>query len=141
MSGLFFKYRREGCRLPSPGGPLLAGERVTCPVHRGSLARNTQPFPKRQTAPSEGSGRVCDNHHRLPPQQPRFAWKHLLAGRSFCLLLFCSFWWWDAAPPQAEVPPGVQALRGETLLLLSVILAESTAQLFSLFFFLLFFIF
>ena len=58
MSGLFFKYHCEGSQLPSPGGRRTAGERVTCRVYGGSLARNTQPFPKRQTVPSEGSGRV-----------------------------------------------------------------------------------
>ena len=59
MSGLFFKYHCEGSQLPprEAGGPT-AGERVTCRVYGGSLARNTQPFLKRQTAPSEGSGRV-----------------------------------------------------------------------------------
>ena len=141
MSGLFFKYRCEGCRLPSPGGQPPAGERVTCRVHRAPPLATRSPSPRGRRPPRKGLGEcviiTIAYHHNnrvfrgntSSPADPFACCSSVPSGGGTPLRL------------RLRCPQGCRRSRGETLLLLSVVLAESTAQLFSLFVFLLFFIF
>lgn len=128
MSGLFFKYRCEGSRLPSPGGQRMASERVTCRVP-GEEA----------DGPLGGVWAsvviITLDHHsdRVFRGNTSSPTDHFARALHFLLVVErCS-------PRQAEAPPRVGVLRWKMLLLLSVVLAESTAQVFCLFVFFFFY--
>lgn len=132
MSGLFFKYRCEGSRLPSPGGQRMASERVTCRVHGeeadGPLGgvwasvviitldyHSDRVFRGNTSSPTDHFAR-CSS---------------LLSGGGTRLPL----------RPRLRCPQGCGRYSGKMLSLLSVVLAESTAQVFCLLGFLLFLFF